>query len=361
MPEQFGDKTHDATPHRRRQARQEGQVAKSQDLVSAVTLVGAAAALLVLGGALVAFLGELTESQLGQVTSLSTDAEQVASQSRVLLWELARTVLPIIALIAALGVVANLVQTGLLFVPGKAKPDWSRVSPLKGLKRLFSISNVMRLGFGIFKVAIIAVVALLSLWGRRQELANLGALEVGQIAVFLTEITLWTVLKIGIALLVLAILDFAFQRWKHSRDLRMTDQEMREEMKTTQGDPQIMARRRAVQRQLALNRLSADVPQADVVVTNPTELAIAIRYDSEKMAAPIVLAKGAGEVAAQIRRLALEHNIPVVERKPLAQALYKHVEVGQPIPSEQYAAMAEVLKYVYELKGNLPKALRKAS
>ena len=165
------------------------------------------------------------------------------------------------------------------------------------------------------------------------------------------ETALWTCLKIGAALLVLALLDYGFQWWKHEQDLRMTTQEMREELKTLQGDPQIAARRKAVQRQLALNRIGTAVPKASVVVTNPTELAIAIQYDIETMAAPIVVAKGAGSVALRIRRLALEHNVPVVERKELARALYKHVEVGKPIPPEQYAAMAEVLRYVYQLQG----------
>jgi flagellar biosynthetic protein FlhB len=179
---------------------------------------------------------------------------------------------------------------------------------------------------------------------------------VPQIAALLAQTVFWTCLKIGIALLVLALLDYGFQYWKHERDLRMTDQEIREEMKNLQGDPHIIARRRQIQRQLVLNRLSSAVPRADVVVTNPTELAVAIRYELETMAAPVVVAKGAGVLAQRIRRLALENNIPIVERKELARALYQNVEINQAIPTEQYAAVAEVLRYVYQLKGKpLPK------
>jgi flagellar biosynthetic protein FlhB len=160
---------------------------------------------------------------------------------------------------------------------------------------------------------------------------------------------------------VLALFDFAFQKWKHEQDLKMTQQEVRDEMKNLQGDPQIIARRKAVQRQLALNRMGDSVPKADVVVTNPTELAIAIQYDPDKMKAPVVVAKGAGVLAQRIRRLALENNIPVVERKPLAQLLYKEVDVNHPVPDESYAAVAEVLAYVYQLKGKtLPGAQRAA-
>ena len=160
-----------------------------------------------------------------------------------------------------------------------------------------------------------------------------------------------TCLKIGIALLILAIFDYGYQRWKHEQDLRMTTQEVREEFKMLQGDPHMAARRRQVQRQLVMHRLKSSVPKADVVVTNPTELAVAIQYDPDTMEAPIVVAKGAGVLAQQIRRLALEHNIPVLERKPLAQALYKNVDINKPIPADQYAAVAEILRYVYQLQG----------
>ena len=170
-------------------------------------------------------------------------------------------------------------------------------------------------------------------------------------AAFLVSIVLWTRSKIAGALLVLALLDYRYQRCKFEQDLRMTPQEVREEMRNLQGDPQVIARRRAVQRQLVLNRLSQTVPKADVIVTNPTELAVAIQYDASTMNAPVVVAKGAGLLAQRIRRLALENGVPIVERKPLAQALYRDVDINQPVPDTMYAAVAEVLAYVYHLKG----------
>jgi flagellar biosynthetic protein FlhB len=176
-------------------------------------------------------------------------------------------------------------------------------------------------------------------------------LDTPQYAKFLVSIASSTMLWIALLLVLLAILDYGVQRWKFEQDLRMTHQEVREEMRNVQGDPQIVARRRAIQRQMVLNRISASVPKADVIVTNPTELSIAIQYDPKEMAAPIVVAKGAGVLAQRIRRLALENNIPVVERKPLAQLLYKEVDVGRAVPTESYAAVAEVLAYVYQLQG----------
>ncbi len=193
--------------------------------------------------------------------------------------------------------------------------------------------------------------------GRIDRLDWLTAEGVGA---YVWTVTIDLVRQAAFSLLILAIVEFGFQKWKYEQDLRMTDEEVREEMKSTQGDPQIKARRRRVQRELASQRLMADVPKADVVVTNPTELAIALKYDPKTMKAPIVLAKGADAVAARIRKIALENGIPIVERKPLAQALFKNVDIGKPIPNEQYAAVAEVLKYVYQVKKQSVSDLLKA-
>lgn len=361
MAEQFGEKQHDATQHRRQQAREQGQVARSQDLTSALLLLAALAAMMYFGENLAKFFVDLAGRQLSGEAGLAIDQTEVVSQWMKLLYGLAQVILPIFGTVFVIAVLANLGQVGFLFVPSKLGFDMGRVSPLKGAKRVASISSVVRFGFGIFKIAVVSAVAAWSLWGQRDEILGLTEMATLSIAEFLFEITFWTCIKIGAALLVLAILDYAFQRWKHEQDLKMTTQEMREEMKTLQGDPQIVARRRAIQRQLVLNRMHSAVPDADVVVTNPTELAIAIKYDHETMEAPMVTAKGAGIVAQKIRRIALENNVPIVERKELARAIFKNVEIGKPIPSEQYAAMAEVLRYVYELQGKTLPGLGEAA
>ncbi|HOP78343.1 MAG TPA: EscU/YscU/HrcU family type III secretion system export apparatus switch protein, partial [Thermogutta sp.] len=200
----------------------------------------------------------------------------------------------------------------------------------------------------------VGTVAAVYLLTQFDTILGLSSLVPVEIAAYIVELLIWTTIRLGIALLVLAILDFGFQYWKREQDLKMTPQEFREEMRNLEGDPQIAARRKVVQRQLMLNRVNQAVPKADVVVTNPTELAVALQYIPEKMAAPIVVAKGAGLVAQRIRRLAEQHGVPVIEKKPLAQALYRTVEVNQPIPQELYAAVAEVLAYVYHLKGKKP-------
>jgi flagellar biosynthetic protein FlhB len=209
----------------------------------------------------------------------------------------------------------------------------------------------MRLAFGLFKIVVIAGVAFASLYDKQETILGMTGLGTFEIGRELLSILLMTGMKIGLALLVLAILDYAFQRWKFEQDIRMTPQEVREEMKNLEGNPEVLARRKHVQRQLALNRLSQAVPKADVVITNPTHLAVAVQYEPDSMAAPIVVAKGAGVIAERIRNLAERHGIPIIEKKPLAQALYREVDVNRPIPAQRYAAVAEVLAYVYQLKG----------
>ncbi len=351
MPEQFGEKQHEATPHRRQQAREQGQVARSHDLASALLLVGAVMVLMLFGDGVVRFRGELARQQLGGQAWTSVNRDSFVSHTLAVSIQLGTVLLPVFGLLLLVAIAVHVGQVGLLFLPQKLALDASRINPLKGFRRLFSLSGAVRLGLGVVKVLVVAAVALWSLWSQRDTILALGNLDTLSIARFVIETTLWTCLKIGVALLLLAVIDYVYQRWKHEQDLRMTTQELREELKTLQGDPQIAARRRAVQRQLVMNRIGTAVPAADVVVTNPTELAIAIQYDHQAMEAPLVVAKGAGEAARQIRRLALEHDVPVVERKELARALYKQVEIGKPIPPEQYAAMAEVLRYVYQLKG----------
>ena len=350
MAEETGEKSQDATPHRRQKAREEGQVVKSQDLGSAVLLLLGVLAIMYLGGSMAGYFREFLQRSLA-TTRLTADASFAVGQWNAVVEGLTRNVLPALAVLLAVAIVVDVAQVGFLFVPEKIGFDLTRLDPLAGFGRIFSLPGAMRLGFGIFKILIVAVVAAIAVYNERGPILSLSDMSLPEGAAYLVHTLLGTALKIAVALLILAILDYAFQRWKHEQDLKMTSQEVREEMKNLEGNPQIASRRKAVQRQLMLNRVKQAVPKADVVVTNPTEFAVAIQYDPEEMHAPIVVAKGAGLVAQRIRRLALEHGIPIVEKKPLAQALYRDVEINKPIPEDKYAAVAEVLAYVYQLKG----------
>jgi flagellar biosynthesis protein FlhB len=351
MAENASEKSFEATPHRRQQAREKGQVAFSQDLGSAAMLTLSVLLMMMFGGAVMRFCANFMQHQLDSAGELIATQEAIVHESFGIGMSLAVVLLPILGVSMLGGVLASVLQVGLLWIPERIAFDASRISPLAGFSRIFSLTGVARLGFGIVKVLLVSVVATTALWLRRDEVLRAGALGMGELGLFLIDIALDTTLWVGLALLIVAILDYGLQRFKHEQDLRMTHQEVREEMKNLQGDPQIAARRRAIQRQMALHRISTSVPKADVIVTNPTELAVAIQYDPQEMAAPVVVAKGAGVLAQRIRRLGLENNIPVVERKPLAQLLYKEVEIGRAIPTDSYAAVAEVLAYVYQLKG----------
>jgi flagellar biosynthetic protein FlhB len=348
--EDFGDKTHEATPYRRQKAREEGQVVKSQDLASAALLVGGLLVLWYFGASLAQFLGELARAHLGDAW-LTFTVQDTTHQVGRILYGLAFALLPALSLLAVAGLLAQMGQFGFLYLPQKVALDWQRINPLSNWRRIASWSNAIHLGFGILKVGLITLVAGWSLWGERGRLMSLADDSTAQIATYLLSVMLWTSLKIGAALVFLALFDYGYQYWKHEQDLRMTTQELKEEIKTQQGDPQVAARRKQIQRQMVLHRLSATVPKADVVITNPTHLAVALQYDYEKMAAPTVIAKGADFLARRIRELALQSNVPIVERKELARVLYANVEIGQQVPAEQYAAVAEVVRYVYQLKG----------
>lgn len=351
MADQSGEKKHDATPYRRQKAREEGQVARSQDLGSALILLTAVLLLWWYGPGIGSALAEVMKASFTQERywSFSQGASSGWLAQTLLhsLWAIA----PLMFGVCVVIVLNSWGQAGIVFLPEKLAFDLQRVNPLSGIKRLFDLPNAVRIGFGVLKIALVSIVIAIGLWGKWEMIQTAQAMSVGEIAGMVWKTILDIGLWVAILLVVLAMMDYLFQRWKHEQDIRMTDEEMREEIKMMNGDPQLVARRRAVQRQLVLNRMHTAVPEADVVITNPTELAVAIKFDMETMAAPIVVAKGAGHVAARIRKMALDSGVPVLERKPLAQALFKSVGIGEMIPTAQYAAVAEVLRYVYQLKG----------
>jgi flagellar biosynthesis protein FlhB len=351
------DKKHSATDRRREKAREEGQVSKSADLSSAAMLMIALVCLRWLGGPLCQRVATGMSQSLSGGLVASWTFQDAMNQLLGAAALLALAVLPVLLVMFAAGIAVNVSQTGLMLTPSAVALKLSHISPLSGVKRIASVRGLMRLGFGIFKVLVISLVAYAAVRSRQDAIIMMWSETVPVLARALFENLFEICIWIAAALLALGVVEWAFQKWRYEEDLKMSDQEMRDEMKESQGDPQTQMRRKQMQRQLMMQRINSDVPGADVVITNPTELAIAISYKPQEMVAPIVIAKGAGAVAQRIRRIALEHGVPVVERKPLAQFLYKTVDVGGTIPAEQYQAVAEVLRYVYQLKGKpLPKA-----
>lgn len=351
MAEDLGERTEEATTKRRQEAREEGNVAKSHDLSGALmlllgtlTLWGFAMTMFSQGQAL---LGESLTDAIGSTTTAAGAWEAL----RTLGIGAMRIVLPVLLImwVAAFG--SQFVQIGWLFVPKAAAPTMSKINPLSGFKRIFGISGVVKSGLDATKVAIIVAIAVMTVVGYGKTIAALPYLSAMQGLRETGLMMLDLALRVLAVLVMLGFMDFMYQRWKHNRDLRMTKQQVKDEMRETEGDPETKRRRMRIQRQLAMQRISAAVPKADVIVTNPEHISIAIQYDMTSMAAPKVVAKGADHLALRIRMIAMQHNIPIIERKPLARALYKQVQVNQEIPAEFYKAIAEILAYVYRLSG----------
>lgn len=351
MAESTGDKKHPASEQKRSDARRKGQVVRSQDLASAGMLLIAVGILRWRGPILASDLATLIRDTLATTAPQPISNQEATGMLTVAAGDLAWNAAPILLSMLLAGIVCNVLQTGPLWVVTRVAPDLTNLDPFKGVQRMFSIASVVRLLFGLFKVLIVSAIAYWALAPWHNAIVTLHERPVTESAVLIFEACIDMGLWIGGALFILALIEYGFQWWKYEQDMMMTDQELRDELKNSEGDPQVRLRRKQVQRQMAMNRVKQDVPGADVVVTNPTELAVALKYDPKTMPAPIVVAKGAGALAQRIRRIALENEIPIVERKPLAQVLYKTVDVGKPIPLEQYQAVAEVLKYVYQLKG----------
>ena len=348
--ESFQEKTEQATPKRREDARRKGQVARSSELSSIAIL---ATGLLALSG-----LGPYMFDQLGifMIDALNNGMTVEINSTNLYLhtgsWVLgyARIIVPIVALlvVAALGV--NYAQVGVLFTLQPLTPKAERISPFSGIKRIFSSKGLVELAKSLFKIGAVVYVTYLTVSADMNNLVAYMDMGVGQIFTLSGDITLTLAFRIVLLLLIMAILDYSFQRWDYEKNLRMTRQEVREEVKQQEGDPIMRSRVRNLQREMSQQRMMDDVMTADVVVTNPTHVAVALKYDVENMPAPLVVAKGQRLVAQRIKEIARDAGIPLVENKPLARALFKVVQIGDEIPEDLFKAVAQVLAFVFQLK-----------
>jgi flagellar biosynthetic protein FlhB len=347
-PDDQGERTEAPTQRRREETRRQGQVARSTDLTSAIILLGALGALSLLGGKMFGRLATVMAKSLGFEDGLAWSNERLGETFVACLWSVGVILLPILMVVMAAAVASNLMQVGILISGEPLRPSLSKISPLAGAKRLFSKRSAVRLVMSLGKMAIIGLVAYLTIASRLGQILSVSSLAYTRVVTTAAELVFLLGIRVGVVLLALAIMDYLFQRWQHEQDLRMTRQEVKEDLKRMEGDPQIRARRQRVARQLAMQRMSREVPKSTVVVTNPTHLAVALLYKNG-MNAPRVVAKGADFVAIRIRQIAAAAGVPIVERRPLAHSLFKACEVGDEIPVYLYQAVAEVLAYVYEL------------
>jgi len=258
---------------------------------------------------------------------------------------------PLLAAVFVAAFVSNAAQVGFQISWKAIEPKLSKLDPVKGIGKIFSSKSLVEMVKSILKIGVIFAVAYWAIEAEKHQLAMLYDHSIGYILLYILRICFYIFIKVILIMLIVALLDYAYQKWKFLDDQKMTKKEVKDEHKQTDGDPQVKSRIRQLQNEAAQKRMMAEVPEADVVVTNPTRLAIAVKYDGMTMDAPTVVAKGAGAVAANIRRIAEESNVPLVEDKMLARNLYEHVDVGEAIPSELFQAVAEILAQVYRLKG----------
>ena len=344
------DRTFAPTQKRRDDARRKGQVPRSREVVSVLVLAGGVLALSVSGNRMWLGLQTVARQCFDAGGRISLTSETVGALA--LNWVLATgAILMPVLLASSIGALAGgFGQVGLIVSGESVRPQLSRISPIAGFQRLFSLNAVMELVRGIAKIIVLGVLVWVTLRHQIDAVLALGTSGVEELLPALGALSFQLMRNVLVILALLAIADFAYQRWKHTHDLRMTHQEVKEEYRQTEGDPLLRSRIRSLQREMATKRMMADVPTADVVITNPTHYAVALRYRRGKDAAPRVVAKGADHLAQRIKAVAREHGVMLREDKLLARALYRAVEVGRMVPEELYRAVAEVLAYVYRAR-----------
>ncbi|MCF8105407.1 MAG: flagellar biosynthesis protein FlhB [Desulfohalobiaceae bacterium] len=347
--EQQAERTEEPTEKRRREFREKGQVAQSREVNTALLLTGT----LILWTFYAPVFWEDLRTLLAFFWRLSSEyTVNSLSVQKVLLFvlqKMAGLLWPLLATGLVLGFLSSYLQIGWLFTVKPLQPDLNKFDPIKGMAKFVSKRSFFEAGKSFGKVFLVAAVAYWTLFTRFEEFLGLAGAELSTVIAFLTEVMFVILARCCVLLIVIAVADYLFSRFEMEQKMKMTKQELKEENKETEGDPQVKQRVRSIQREMARKRMMAEVPESDVIITNPTSYAVAIRYKKGEMEAPLVAAKGVDHLAGRIREIGKEHGVPLVENPPVARALYE-VELGETIPEQMYKAVAEILAYVYSLK-----------
>lgn len=348
--ENDSERTQPASPRKLEQAREDGEVARSQELNTFALLAVAGMSVWILGGEILSGLIGLMRSGL----TLSADDAFQTGQMLRLLGEHGgtgfRAIAPVLAAAFLAALIAPLLLNGWLFTPKPLEPKFSRLNPLSGMGRMFSLHGLVELAKALAKVLVVGGVAALVIWSSLDAVVSLSQESTLSASLHASRLVGWTLLLTIGGMALIAAVDVPYQLWNHAKKLRMSPAELKRESRESEGDPQIKARIRNLQREAARKRMMTEVPKADVIITNPTHYAVALSYRESSMRAPRVVAKGQDLTAQRIRELAGEHRVPIVEAPPLARALYRHAELGDEVPETLYTAVAEVLAYVFQLR-----------
>jgi flagellar biosynthesis protein FlhB len=344
-----GERSEEATPQRREDFRKRGQVVQTKELSAVLLIFTCALLMFLMSGFFYRHLSETFHMSMGPSLADFVRQGEVLALLPMIMLKMAYLTIPAMGLLWLVAMISSAIQVGFLYNEEALQFKWQRLDPVQGLKRMFSLRSLIEGLKAILKMVVILGIAYIVLYDQLFELPRLTYYTIPQTFLFLGELTLRLLVSVGMFMVVLAGLDYLYQRWEMEREMRMTKQEVKEEVKSREGDPMIRARIKRIQREVATKRMMEDVPKATVIVTNPTHISVALRYDDD-LVAPQVIAKGAELVAMRIREIAKANNIPIVENKPLARTMFKTIKIGQIIPRELYAAVAEVLSYVYKLR-----------
>ena len=348
--EDGAERTESATPKRLEDARRRGQIPRSRDLSAAAVLMTAGTALSALGSQIAGGLHGVMTRGLTLTREQALNPQQMLPTLSAAAWDAVLVCAPIFGLIMLAAMLAPLVLGGWSFSTEALMPQFNRLNPLAGIKRMFSGKAVVELGKALAKFGVVGIVAVMVLRRETPELLGLGSEPTGAAIGHAIRLSGHGLLWVSAGMLLIAGFDVPYQLWQYAKQLKMTREEVRQEMKEAEGSPELKGQIRRMQREIASRRMMQDVPKADVIVTNPTHFAVALRYDDKRMRAPIVVAKGADVIAARIRAIAGEHNVPIFEAPPLARVLYRNVEIGEEVPADVYVAVAQVLSYIFQLR-----------
>jgi flagellar biosynthetic protein FlhB len=344
------EKTEKPTPKKLQKARKEGQVAKSSEVTSALILIGSLGVLLFGGAWMFWALARFMHGVFGNLGTLHIMGDSASAFLLEVFEQVLIIIMPLMMVLLIVGVGANLMQVGFLFTLKPFVPNFSKFNPISGMKNFVSLRSLIELVKSLLKILLISGIAYSVLIGEMEILPSLMGMSVGHILSFIGIASLKILFYVALGMLAMAVLDFVYQKWQFTKDLMMTKQEVKDEFKQSEGDPKVKGKIRQAQKEMAMRRMMQAVPDADVIITNPTHLAIALDYKAEEMVAPRVVAKGASFIAERIKEIARENEVPIVENKPLAQVLYKTCEIGDTIPDALYRAVAEILAYVYRMR-----------
>ena len=347
------DKTEEPSAQRLEDYRKEGQVAQSKELTSLFVLLATLGAMYAMGPTLLYDFFGFMRRLLAECGTTELTTERAGILLNLCFGAAAKIILPIAFTGFAAGIVGSLIQFGFLFTFTPLEPQLDRLNPIAGFGRIFSMGALVEGFKSVMKLIVVSWVTYLLIKKEILTSASVMDMDSAQFATYMTSTAFRLIGSVCVGLFVVASLDFAYQKFKYRKSLMMSKQEVKQEHKQREGDPLLKARMRSLQREMSRKRMMADVPKADVIVTNPTHIAVAIKYDADKMAAPRVVAKGADLLAQRIKEVAKKNGIPMVENVPLARALHKSVKVGGSVPRALYQAVAEVLAYVYRLKGRM--------